>query len=166
MTESYDACVRAFEANLTFQAPYAEEIRRFLYDVILRIGSGKTLLPAQSDLLLIDDPATIATVVGEWADTVEASAARLRQVLASADVFTAVRYALAWPDGQARLYETVLDIYRFEGNPLLRNPYEASERPRAILKAAFPVNVNAEDPLGGRADEFADQLARLGNPWR
>lgn len=101
-----------------------------------------------------------------WADAVQATAPRLQQILASGEVYTAVRHAFSSPDGQARTYETVLDAYRFVGNPLLRNPREASADVRAKLEAAFPIDLHADDPLKGRAEAFANQLERHGNPWR
>lgn len=165
MTNSFAARVEAFDANMEFQAPYAEEIRQFMRGVIARLARGQPLLSEQESLLYTDDMAAFSRALAEWADTVEASAPRLRRTLAQGRVYEAVQHAISWPNGQSRLYETVLDIYKFERNPLLRNPDEASAAARAKLEAVFPINVNAEDPLEGRADEFASQLDRYGNPW-
>ena len=165
MTDIFTARVDAFDANLSFQALYAEEIRRFMRDILARVSQGAALLPEQRALLYTDDLGAFTRVLTEWADTLEASAPRLKKLLASGQIFQAVQSAISWPSNQSRLCEAVLDIYRFEGNRLLQNPYEASAAARAELEAVFPINVKAKDPLEGRPDEFANQLMRFGNPW-
>ncbi|MDO5643299.1 MAG: hypothetical protein Q4G26_13070 [Paracoccus sp. (in: a-proteobacteria)] len=165
MTDRFVTRVNAFNANLSFQSPYAGEIRLFMHEVLARTSQGVELLPEQKALLYTDDMDRFTRVLSEWADIVETSALRLRKTLASGRIYEAVHHAIAWPSNQSQIYETVLDIYQFQDNRLLRNPYEASASARARLKAVFPINAKAEDPLEGRADAFESQLIRSGNPW-
>lgn len=164
MTDFARKCA-AFDLGLSFQEPYAQRIRAFTADVTERLANGRPLTPEQDELLLTRDPLQIRETLLPWADGIVASEHRLRKLLAEYAITEAYFEQRTWPDGQSRLYETVLDIYAFPRNPALDTPVQASDVSVAAIRKAFPVVVDDGPPLRGRDVEFAEQLRMLGNPW-
>lgn len=166
MTDLFEKRVEAFQMFLSFPRPYATSILAFMDEVIHRLERGLPLADQQSKLLLTQDKAEIRVVLTEFAKLVDQSAIRLQMLLEQGDIPTAYGHCRGWPNNYWRYYEGVLNMFEFEGNSLLQEPSEVSEKAMTKLKNAFPVNLNAADVLEGGDVHFQQQLVQKGNPWK
>lgn len=162
---SFEQRVAVFQMALEFPKPYARDIRGFVEDVLNRQKAGIDLTEHQAKLLLTNNPVRIQENLLVWADAVEASVHRLRDLLVRAEISSAFCNVRGWPDNHWRIYEYVLDMYVFANNPALQSPHEAAAQSVAAIQEAFPVSLEAAEPLKGADRAFAEQLQQRGNPW-